>query len=224
MGQNEEEEELDDKPLDHGYVKGNVFGGLLSFTGYFILVYQFVYQTLKIFDYSNANFAMEHKFNDDNEVRGLNLTFGNFNRSMHFAFGCADQSSGFDPLNNPYFDVVVYRMRTGEILEKEVDYDVRKCQQAELDMFVPKSKQKWYPNALCLNSRDAVSVKGNWFMDEYDIPTIALARCETSENRTCADDKDFQKFIKSTPFFFIGQQMHVIGEMFSDHKDVLNDP
>lgn len=120
-------------------------------------------------------------------MKQLNITLGNHNKTMHFVFGFANKEKGFDPLDNPYVDVKVYKMTHGEVLNDEPDFSIRNCTQEELNVFIKPRKQVWYPNALCFEKRDQVRFNGSWYMDEYAIPTIAIERCNSTK-RQCAND------------------------------------
>ena len=58
----------------------------------------------------------------------MNVTLGNFNDSLNFAFGFSNLPHGFDVLNNPYFEFIGYEVRNTEqgrrLIEK---YEFEKC-------------------------------------------------------------------------------------------------
>lgn len=84
------------------------------------------------------------------------------------------------------------------------DYELRLCNQGEIDQLIPKRKQKWYINPLCFKHRDKVVVKGNWIHDEYSYPAISIVRCNsTLRGGRCANDTEFEEFMRQTPFYFI---------------------
>ena len=74
-----------------------------------------------------AEFTTEEKYFDSDEQSKMNVTLSTFNDSMVFAFGFASYEPDFDPLNNNYFDIVSYRMTTGEVLEIDDQNELHKC-------------------------------------------------------------------------------------------------
>ena len=121
---------------------------------------------------------------------------GDFNRTMNFAFGCSNTEEDFDPLNNRFFEIIVYRMSTGEKLSLASEYDIRRCSAQELNV-INNNKKDWYPRALCFKKRDQVVFEGNWLMKEYAFPTVAIVKCEETANSTkkCANETEFIDFI-----------------------------
>lgn len=89
----------------------------------------------------------------------------------------------------------------------------------ELDLYVKKTKQEWYTAAICFSSRDGVNIKGNWFVDDYEFPTIALVKCNPNE-RQCETEANITSFLKNNPFFFIYQEMVVQTEIHEDSEYV----
>ena len=50
--------------------------------------------------------------------------------------------------------------------------------------FVPEQNFGWYPSALCIADREKAVIHKNWFMLDYNVPTISVSYCKNStENR-----------------------------------------
>ena len=108
--------------------------------------------------------------------------------------------------DNPYVSVKGYHLSKGLKLNATEDYELEKCKKEDLDKLIDEEKQEWYLSAVCFKNRDAVEAKGNWFMEEYDLPVIVFEKCNSTE-RVCKTDAEINDFIADNPFFFVHQEM-----------------
>ena len=79
-----------------------------------------------------------------------NVTLGRYNNSLNFAFGFARNKTtpgqeDFDILNNPYVDIIPYRLSAGEVMSILPRDAIGPCSANELARFVPKKHLGWYP-------------------------------------------------------------------------------
>ena len=54
---------------------------------------------------------------------------------------------------------------------------------------MPMHTLGWYDQPLCFKDRDNVSMRNNYFLTEYNIPTIMIAYCKNTpqNNNWCKD-------------------------------------
>ena len=64
---------------------------------------------------------------------------------------------------------------------------------------------------MCFQHRDDVEIKGNWFIEGYSFPAVAVVACRNTpeNNNWCKSRSEIENFLKDNPFFFIHQHTHV---------------
>lgn len=194
-----------------------MFGGILCLLGILFIAEQVIQHSIDLGFSRKSDTKAEETYNDHEDL-ARNLTLGQHNKSMAFMFGFATPDlPDFDPLNNPYVDIIPYVVSTGEVLTRSPDYDLRVCEQKDIDNLIKKSKQPWYTNPLCFKNRDKVKIKGNWFDESYQVPAVLIARCNPKV-RTCADLAEINKFLDTYSFYFIHLQMMPLSTIYEDSK------
>lgn len=95
-----------------------------------------------------------------------------------------------------------YKLTTGLMMSNS--YEFIPCSQEYLSTFLKSESQNWYDQPICYKDRDAVTVKNNWSMDEYDVPMIALVYCKnsTANDNWCHTHDEIDAFLLEHSYYF----------------------
>ena len=149
---------------------------------------------------------------------------------MNFVFGLttlprdSDGNYLFDIQNNPYVEYMGYEIFSSEQPEImfRLTYEYENCPDEIMERFVERHTYSWWDQPLCHKNRDNVTVKNNWFFDEYSFPSLALVYCKntTANNQWCKPYDEIDQFLREHPTFFVHQETRVQNDIFEDHEIV----
>lgn len=96
------------------------------------------------------------------------------------------------------------------------------CSDEEKGRFVPEQNFGWYPQALCIANRADAAIEKNWFMDNYNTPTIAVSYCKntTENNFWCKSKDEIDLFLRNKASFFVHMETYVQEDVFPGHSAV----
>ena len=80
----------------------------------------------------------------------------------------------------------------------------------------------WYPGALCIKDREKAALRGNWFVQQYSMPFIAITECKnsTANGNRCKSPEEIKRYLEGKDFFFIHQHTYVESDMFRESDKV----
>jgi hypothetical protein len=102
---------------------------------------------------------------------------------------------------------------------------LKQCTKEDLDEFVPKKAQKFYPNALCFEDKSKIDLFSNWFADEYKSLMLVIEECQDApgKNVTCASSEEITNFSERNVFYLIRQETLVDSEIYYDTAEDFKD-
>lgn len=197
-----------------GWQSGSIFGGCLSIVLGIIMILLAQGAFLAIWEAHDSEMAKRIDMFDEEKRPGMDgveeiISFEAFQESLNVVFGLAVYDESWDPLNNPY---VVYKgqmISNGMKLTNSLDLHV--CPDEEKARYIPEVNFGWYPKAICIRNKEDAVIHKNWFMLDYDTPTISVSYCKnTTENGNFCKSKDeIDLFLRNTSAFFVHMSTYV---------------